>query len=367
MRAVRTHIYRQISFWFRLNFGAKDSFINNNKESGKSEFRFSVWHKNKIKRQERKVRINQKISAKGFSVINREYIFRNYDLYAMLLPGLILMIVFRFVPLYGMLIAFKDYDMSQSIMKSPWVGLKWFKVLFENPDFGMVLRNTLVINMLDIIFVFFGAILFAILIHEMNCPKYKRVVQTLSYLPHFLSWVVVGGLLIQILSPSNMFMQTVSKLTGRPASNLLLNKNNFWGIVTVGEMWKSWGWSTILYLAAMSGISPELYEAARIDGAGKIRQMLNITLPGIKFIIVTTLLMKIGGMLNIGFEKIFVLQNNMIVETSEVFSTWNYKMGIVNWNSSLSTALSFFEAIVNFALVFIFDRFAKMIGEEGLF
>ena len=161
-------------------------------------------------------------------------------------------------------------------------------------------------------------------------------------------------------------MSTVSKLAGHETGNILLKDKYFWGIVTAVDMWKTWGWGTILYLAAMSGISPELYEAAKIDGAGKLKQITNVTLPGIRFIIVITLIQRIGGMLGVGFEKIFVLQNGMNLATSEVLDTLNYKMGIINWNSSLSTAISFFSAIISFILVFVADRFAKSIGEEGL-
>lgn len=313
------------------------------------------------------MKTKQKSAVKAAKKTNwKVYLQRNYDLYLMILPGIVFLILFRFVPLYGMSIAFKNYNMSQSIADSPWVGFKWFEVLFENPDFLRVMRNTIVLNLCDLVTCFGGSIVFAILINEVNSAKYKKVVQTISYLPHFLSWVVVGGLITQILNPSGMVMQGIFDILGVKSTNLLLNPKNFYLIATFGEAWKSIGWGTILYLAAMSGIDPGLYEAARIDGAGKIKQIIHITLPGIKFIIVTQLLMKIGAMLGVGFEKVFSLQNDMILSTSEVFSTWNYKMGIINWNMSLSTALSFFEAVVNFMLVFIFDRVAKALGEEGL-
>ncbi len=286
--------------------------------------------------------------------------------YMMLIPGMILIIIFRFCPLYGMLVAFKDYDMFKGFAESPWVGFKWFKILFESRDFYNILRNTLVISFLDLIFVFFGSILFAILINEIQSKKYKRVVQTISYLPHFLSWVVVGGLVIQLLSSDSFIVRTVANMLNVAPQNILLNQKYFFPIIVAGEMWKSIGWGTILFLAAMSGISPELYEAARVDGAGKFQQIWNITLPGIKFIMVIQLLMRIGGIMNVGFEKVFVLQNSMILDVAEVFSTYNYKVGIGQWNMSFSSALSFFESLTNFILVFIFDRVAKMLGEEGL-
>ncbi len=294
------------------------------------------------------------------------YFLKNWDLYVMLVPGLLLMIIFRFVPLYGMVIAFKDYNLSQSIAESEWVGLKWFRVLFGNPDFLRSIRNTLCINALEIVFCFFGTIFFALLINEIRNKTYKRIVQTLSYLPYFLSYVVVAGLAIQILMPGNALISTVSKIVGHDIGNILLKEKYFWGIVTAVDMWKTWGWGTILYLAAMSGISPELYEAAKIDGAGKFKQIMNITLPGIKFIVTITLIQRVGAMLGVGFEKIFVLQNSMNLATSEVLDTLNYKMGIINWNTSLSTAISFFSSVVSFILVFCADRFAKMVGEEGL-
>lgn len=296
----------------------------------------------------------------------RIYWKNNKVYYYMLFPGIILIIMFRLVPLYGLTISFKDYDVFKGFMESQWVGLKWFRLLFESPDFLRVFRNTLVISFLDIIFVFFGSIILAVLINEIKGRLFKRTVQTVTYLPYFLSWVVVGGLITEILSPSSAVMQTFFKIFNMESTNYLLNSKYFYGIVTVGEMWKSSGWNTILYLAAMSGISAELYEAASMDGAGKIRQIIHITLPGIKFIIITTLLMRLGSVMNVGFEKIFVLQNDMILNTAEVFSTYNYKIGIQNWNMSLSSALSFFESITNFVLVFVFDRVAKLVGEEGI-
>ena len=313
-----------------------------------------------VMREERKEKVKQK--NHGFALY-----WKNMSAYyMMLIPGLILIFIFRFCPLYGMLVAFKDYDMFRGFAESPWVGLKWFKILFKSRDFLNILRNTLAISFLDLIFVFFGSILFAILINEIRSKKYKRVVQTISYLPHFLSWVVVGGLIIQLLSSDSFLVRSVSKMLGTAPANILLNQKYFFPVVVVGEMWKSIGWGTILFLAAMSGISPELYEAARIDGAGKFRQIIHITLPGIKFIMVIQLLMRIGSIMNVGFEKVFVLQNSMILDVAEVFSTYNYKVGIGQWNMSFSTALSFFESLTNFILVFVFDRIAKLLGEEGL-
>lgn len=296
----------------------------------------------------------------------RTYWKNNKAYYYMLFPGLVLIIIFRLVPLYGLTISFKDYDVFKGFLDSPWVGLKWFRLLFESPDFLKVFRNTIVISFLDIIFVFFGSIVLAVLINEIRSSKFKRTVQTVTYLPYFLSWVVVGGLITEILSPSGAVMQAFFRIFNMESKNYLLNAKYFYGIVTAGEMWKSSGWNTILYLAAMSGISAELYEAASMDGAGKIRQIIHITLPGIKFIIITTLLMRLGSVMNVGFEKIFVLQNDMILNTAEVFSTYNYKIGIQNWNMSLSSALSFFESVTNFVLVFAFDRAAKLVGEEGI-
>ncbi len=321
----------------------------------------ALWLRNRFAGKVRKMKTQSKQQKK-----QSLYWQRMIPYYVMLLPGAILVLIFRFFPLYGMLTAFKDYDMFKSFSESPWVGFKWFKVLFESKDFYNILRNTLSISLLEIIFVFFGSVLLALLINEIQNTKYKKLVQTVSYLPHFLSWVVVGGIMIQLLSSNSALVKGVSLILGIEPTNILLNEKYFYLIVTLGEVWKSVGWGTILYLAAMSGISPELYEAARIDGAGKISQIIHITLPGIKFIMITQLLMRIGGVMNVGFEKIFVLQNSMILDVAEVFSTYNYKVGIGQWNMSYSTALSFFESITNFALVFLFDRFAKLLGEEGL-
>lgn len=286
--------------------------------------------------------------------------------YLMLLPGVILIIMFRFWPLYGLTAAFKDYNLTKNLAECEWVGFKWFKLLFESRDFLNILRNTLVINILELLFVFGGSIVLAVLINEISNTRYKKIVQTISYIPHFLSWVVVGGLVIQLLTSTGIISRIVALVTHTTPTNLLLKEDYFWLIVSLGEMWKSVGWGTILFLAAMSGINQELYEAAKIDGASRIQRILHITLPGIKYIIVLQMLMRIGNMMNVGFEKVFVLQNDMILDTAEVFSTYNYKAGIIQWRTSYSTALSVFESLVNFALVFIFDRIAKLLGEEGL-
>lgn len=286
--------------------------------------------------------------------------------YLMLLPGIILIILFRFWPLYGLTAAFKDYNLVKNLSECEWVGVKWFKLLFESRDFLKILRNTMVINILELLFVFGGSIVLAVLINEISNTKYKKFVQTVSYIPHFLSWVVVGGLMVQLLASTGIISRIVALVTNTTPTNLLLKENYFWLIVSLGEMWKSVGWGTILFLAAMSGINQELYEAAKIDGASRIQRILHITLPGIKYIVVLQMLMRIGNMMNVGFEKVFVLQNDLILDTAEVFSTYNYKAGIVQWRTSYSTALSVFESLVNFALVFIFDRIAKLLGEEGL-
>jgi putative aldouronate transport system permease protein len=295
------------------------------------------------------------------------YLKNNMTYYLLLLPGLICVILFRFVPLYGMLIAFKSYDINRGFAASEWVGFKWFGVLFQSPAFKDILRNTLSINFLEILVVFTGSIIFALLINEIKNSGFKRLVQTVSYLPYFLSWVVVGGMIMQMLSPDSPLIKWLFSLSGQQPVSLLMQDRNFYPIVVTGELWKNSGWNTILYLAAITGISAELYEAAKIDGAGKFRQIIYITLPGIKYVIILTLLMKVGAMMNVGFEKIFVLQNGMNTHSSEVFSTYNYKIGIGQWNMSLSSALSFFESVVNFILVFGFDRMAKLFGEEGIF
>jgi putative aldouronate transport system permease protein len=266
-----------------------------------------------------------------------------------------------------MLIAFKSYDINRGFAASEWVGFKWFQVLFQSPAFKDILRNTLSINFLEILVVFTGSIIFALLINEIKNAGFKRLVQTVSYLPYFLSWVVVGGMIMQMLSPDSPLIKWLFSLSGQQPVSLLTRDSNFYPIVVTGELWKNSGWNTILYLAAITGISAELYEAAKIDGAGKFRQIIYITLPGIKYVIILTLLMKVGAMMNVGFEKIFVLQNGMNMHSSEVFSTYNYKIGIGQWNMSLSSALSFFESVVNFILVFGFDRIAKLFGEEGIF
>lgn len=296
-----------------------------------------------------------------------KYIIFNRDLYYILLIGLIPFITFRLLPFYGVQIAFQDYNIFKGFTDVQWVGFKWFKILFKNPDFFKILRNSLSINLLELIFVFPSSIILALLLNELRNEKFKKLVQSVAYLPHFLSWVIIGGFIIQMLSPTSGPIRLVFEALGMKPTMLLLQEKYFYTIIITGEIWKAMGWGTILYLAALAGIDAEQYEAAWVDGANRWQRLWNITLPGIKFIVVLQLILQMGSMINVGFEKMFVLSTPSTMGVADVFSTFNYRVGIGQQRYSFSAALSLFESVINFTLVCLANFIAKKAGEEGLF
>lgn len=287
----------------------------------------------------------------------------------MIWPGIIFLFIFAYIPMYGILIAFKEYNMFLGINASPWVGLKHFQEFFVDPNFLSVLRNTLAINGLGLLIGFPAPIIFALLLNEITSNKFKRVVQTISYLPHFVSWVVFGGLIITILSPSNGIINFILLSTGiisEPIS-FLTNPNNFWGILVTGEIVKGLGWGAIIYIAAISGVDQEMYEAAKIDGAGRIQKMWYITLPSILGTVVIMFIFAVSAILNTGFEQILVLQNPLNLTTSETIDTYVYKTGLRQMRYSYSTAVGLAKSIVAIVLLFTANYLSKKITDRGLF
>ncbi|WNR42908.1 ABC transporter permease [Paenibacillus roseipurpureus] len=295
------------------------------------------------------------------------YVNRYKFYYLMLLPGIVLIAIFRIAPFYGITVAFKDYNIFKGINGSPWVGLDWFKVLFHHPDFFRILKNSLTINLLELIFVFPAPIVLALLLNELRMEWFKRVTQSIVYIPHFFSWVIVGGFIIRLLSPSTGPIRIVFEWLGVEPFMLLLQQSWFYPILVSGEIWKSAGWGTILYMAAITGIEQEQYEAAIMDGASRLRRMLHITLPGMAFVIVLNLVLQMGHMLDVGFEKIFILSNPSVQQISEVFSTYNYNVGIVQQRYSFSVALGLFQSVIGFGLVILANRIAKWLRNEAVF
>lgn len=276
---------------------------------------------------------------------------QNFDMYLLLIPGLVFIILFRYLPMYGLSIAFEKYNIFKGVTGSPWVGMYYFRKLFSSPQFYQVFRNTLLISIYKIVFTFPIPILIAILLNEIRLISYKRTVQTIIYLPHFLSWVVVSGLVMEFLSPSTgMVNHLIVLMGGKPVSFLM--DNHWFRTVLVGSAaWKEVGYSAIIYIASIAGIDPAQYEAAKVDGAGKIKQIFHITIPGLWSIILLMFILRLGSVMEAGTEQILLLYNPTVYSSGDVIGTFVYRTGIAQMDYSYSTAVGLFESVIGFFLV----------------
>lgn len=290
-----------------------------------------------------------------------------YHLYLMFLPVLIYYIVFRYIPMLGsIVIATTDYNIYKGILESPFVGLANFKEFISNVYFWRLIRNTLAINILDLIFAFPAPIIFALLLNEITVKRIKSTIQTISYLPHFISTVVVASMIITFLSPQTGLINNIIAALGGERIPFLLREEYFWIIMTVQSIWVGLGWGAIVYLAALTGVNQELYEAAYLDGAGKLRQTWHITIPGIAPTIIVMLLLKIGNLLSVGYQLIILIYNPSIYSTADVISTYVYRRGIVEASYSFSTAVEFFQSIIGLILVWSANKLAQRFSETTL-
>lgn len=272
-------------------------------------------------------------------------------LYLLMLPGIVYFLLFKYAPMYGILMAFKDFDPFAGILGSPWAGLKHFERIFSSSGVLPVVYNTLRISILQIIFGFPAPIIFALLLNEMVGNKFKKTVQTVSYLPHFLSWVVVSGLIFQILSPSYGLYGYITDLLNIKPEVPLGNPNIFIVILIVSAIWKDMGYGSIIYLATISGINSEMYEAARIDGAGRLKQVLYITIPSLLPTVSIMFILRLGHLLDAGFEQIFNLYNPAVLSTADIIDTFVYRIGLGNFEYSFATAVGLCKSVIAFILV----------------
>lgn len=269
-----------------------------------------------------------------------------------MLPGVALLFLFNYLPLYGILIAFKDFIPSRGIWDSPWVGLTYFNFMLELPDVWQVTRNTIVIAGLKIILGFPIPIIFALLLNEVRKAWFKRGVQTIIYLPNFLSWVIIAGLILDVFSLGGIVNSTLQLIGIEPFYYLGDNRTFPW-IIILTDIWKNFGWGTVIYLAALTGIDPSLYESAVIDGAGRWKQTRHITIPGIVPIILLTGILSLGNILNAGFEQIFNLYNPLVMESGDIIDTYVYRVAFNEANWSLSTMVGLLKSVVNAILIVI--------------
>jgi len=281
--------------------------------------------------------------------------------FVLLLPGLIYFAIFHYWPMAGIMIAFKDFRLLDGIMGSPWVGLKWFRILFDAPDFWTALKNTIIISVYKLVFNFPAPILLALLLNEVYNATFKRIVQTIVYFPHFLSWVILGGIMFSLFSSGSGILSFLGMKTSP-----LMDPGSFRGFLVISEMWKEVGWGTIIYLAAITSINPEMYEAARMDGANRFQLVRHITLPSITNTIVILLILRTGQILHVGFEQIFILYNPLVFDVSDVLDTYVYRTGLTMGRYSFATAAGLFQSIVGLLLLLITNGVARRMGERGL-
>ena len=294
-------------------------------------------------------------------------LLRDRWLYALILPGFIWFLIYRYLPMTGLSLAFREYDMKGGLFGGEFVGLKYFQyIFFEHRNFWQLVWNTLIINIYKLIFYFPIPILFAMFLNEILSERYKRVLQTIIYLPHFVSWVVFGSIIITFLNPTEGIVNQIIQLFGGEPIFFLSDPKYFRGIVVISDIWKEAGYGTIIYLAAITGIDPTLYEAGRIDGASRWQSMRYITLPCISETIVVMLLLDIGRIMNVGFEQIYVLANSAVYSTGDVISTYVYRLGIGSGRFSLTTAIGLFQSVIGFVMILSCNAISRKVAEKGL-
>lgn len=291
---------------------------------------------------------------------------RDIPVYLLILPAAFLLFVFHYIPIYGVIIAFQDFSPFKDVWGSDWVGFKHFEQFLTDPNFWRVFKNTIVINLMQIVIGFPIPIIFAIFLNEIWSNKFKKVVQTVSYLPHFISWVVAASIIVSALSPSSGILNKLIEALGGEPIYFLAKQEYFRMIIVLTAVWKELGMQSVYYIAALASIDTELYEAAKIDGAGKIKQAIHVTLPGLLPIISILLILKIGQMVTIGFEQIFLLYNPLVYDVGDVISTYTYRLGIEQTQYSLTTAIGLTQSIVNFILVFSANKLSRRVSGASL-
>jgi putative aldouronate transport system permease protein len=301
------------------------------------------------------------IKKKGFLY----YLKRDFIIYLMLVIPVAYILTFKYGSMYGIQIAFKDYNMFTGLSESTWNNFATFKEIFANPQFFQVVRNTLVLNGLDLIVGFPAPIILAILINELAFKKFKKISQTILYMPHFLSWVIIGGIVTQLLAPTGMINSFITRMGG-DAFPFLTDKLAWVGTYSLVGVWQSAGWGTILYLAAMTGIDKELYEAADVDGAGRLRKIWHITLPGIRPTIAILLILQLGHIMAINFDRPFTLQNNLVMDYGDVISTYVYRVGIQSANFSVGAAVGLFQSVICLIFLVTSNFITKKLGGKGI-
>ncbi|OMF20999.1 protein lplB [Paenibacillus sp. FSL H7-0331] len=288
-------------------------------------------------------------------------------MYLLALPGILFFMIFKFAPMWGLLLAFKEYNPYSGFAGSEWVGFKHFTELFTDKNFYIMLRNTFAINIFGLVFMFPLPIILGLMLNEVRHEVFKRINQSIVYLPHFLSWVVVASMTFFVLSTDVGIINKLITDSGGESIAFLSNPNYFWGMITLQSMWKEVGWGTIIFLAAMAGVDPQRYEAAVVDGASRWRQIWHITLPAIRPTIFILLILRLGHMADVGFEQILLMMNPLVSSLAEVFDTYSYTQGILKGQISTGVTVGMFKGVVGFILVMVSNYVVKKLGHEGIY
>lgn len=299
--------------------------------------------------------------------LKTKYLKRAFPFYLMIFPGLLYFLIFRYGPMFGLFIAFKDYSPFRGVWKSEWIGIDHFVRLFSESEFLLLLKNTLILNIMDTIVGFTCPILIAILLNEVRLKYFKKSIQTILYAPHFLSWVVIVGITMLFFRTQDGGINMLLEMMGFDRIDLMTNPQYFRWVWLFHNIWQGAGWGAIIYLASIASIDPALYEAATVDGASRLRQIWHITLPALKTVILIMLILRLGNFIDLGFEHIFLLQNPLNLHVSDVFETYVYRQGLVQGDFSYATAIGMFKSFVGLVMVLGANSIAKRFGEEGVY
>lgn len=310
-------------------------------------------------------RLSVQIKRSKLDGVRRVIRYRN--LYLMLLPALAYYIIFHYYPMYGATIAFKQFSIIKGISDSPWVGLKHFEALMKLDKFWEVFWNTIVISLYRLFFGFPLPLIVALLLNEVRKLVFKRTVQTIIYLPHFISWVIMGGLLINMLSTDTGVVNQFIRSLGGSSVGFLSDESYFRSTLVGSMIWKEFGWNTIIYMAALAGVNPSLYEAAWMDGANRMQRIWHVTLPSIRATIMILLILRIGSLMEAGFEQIFVLYHPGVYRVADIIDTYVYRTGLADGKFSLAAAIGLFKSIINFLLLILANQLARRKGNQGIF
>lgn len=293
-------------------------------------------------------------------------LYRGRWMILMMIPGLLYYLLFHYLPMAGILIAFQDYNLMKGIWKSPWVGFEHFRTMFQSPDFPQIMKNTLLISIYRMIFNMIPDMLLALLLNEIRSKWFKKVVQSITYGPHFLSWIIVYGIVFSFFAPGAGLVTTLFREWGWGELNLLTDPDYFRPLLVVSDLWKNVGFGAIIYLAALGSINPELYEAAAVDGAGRWRKMWNITLPGIRSVFVLLLILRMGSILDAGFDQVYIFLNARVFGVGDIIDTWVFRQGLEQLNFSIAAATGVFKSLIGLIFILGANKIAKKVGGSGI-